>query len=72
MTLPANKYALPQTEKNAILFLQEWEILAKERKCKNQHKMILQLEKKNMRWRCDKSECRNAIGLRLGTFFEDK
>lgn len=57
-------------KKEAIKFLQKYEILHNERICKNNHKMSLCLSEKEDRWRCNKKECRNQIQLKADTWLE--
>jgi len=62
-------FTLPQTEDEAIKFLQEKGILPKRRVCKNGHGMSLSLGAQ-VRWRCGKKECRSEVKMRIGNWLE--
>ena len=63
-------FDLPSTEEDAIAFLQEKGVLPTERFCKKGHPMKLSIGSR-VDWRCNKSGCRNKIGIRVGTWFVD-
>ena len=60
---------LPTTERDAILFFQERNILPKERKCTNFHDMKLYFGKLSF-WKCNLKQCGQQVGVRKCNWFE--
>lgn len=62
-------FDLPKTEQEAILFLQERNILPKEQKCSNGHNMKLYISKRIF-WKCNLRQCNQQIGIRKDNWFD--
>lgn len=59
---------LPNSEHQAIKYLQKVGILPSERICRNGHQMKLS-HGINKRWRCQRSGCKLSVGIRVGNWF---
>lgn len=63
-------FDLPQTEEDAVAFLQEKGILPDERLCKNGHQMKLYFGQRIF-WKCNTRPCTTQVKMRVGNWFED-
>lgn len=64
-----NIFSLPQSEQEAIKFLQDKGILPKRRVCANGHQMNLSIGQR-VQWSCMKKECRSSVKMRVGNWLE--
>ena len=65
-----NIFNLPTTEKEAVQFLQLKGILPDHRECTKIHEMKLYFGERIF-WKCNKNDCRQTVGLRVGNWLED-
>ena len=64
-----NLWNLPQSDEEAINFLQQKGVLPKRRVCANGHEMKLSIGKQ-VRWRCTTRACTAEVNMRVGNWLE--
>ena len=58
------------TEEDAVKFLQYFNIIEKEKRCKKKHQMIIKKPNESVSWMCYKRACRDKVSVRKNTWLD--